>query len=436
MHTIETIPSYAFVRYLNRVSDVPEVGDVVEVYGSSSPSVAGHIVEIVEENATIEAADGTRHTLDRFDCYVQDRASIRADLEAMLHSRTPDGVAWVDGTAPALRERLSDGFDILSAGEPDYHPGSGTIVRDLVHPSLYPHVTPAVPAPPSGTDRWGRPFESSRCQWLPTPFVVSEDGGVSIQGAINNLPRAGNAGMYAALEALFVRFLPLFESVYGYTEGTRFFSGAQVGEAELPNEPVSQDDAPAPRSLRGRTLQVITKIVEYRLDAGEAFEGVWHVEGMSHEHILATGVYVLSRDEALSGGTLRFKRPYTLEEAGLLFWRVPQSRPAVVDSLVREGLVPIGSLETPADRLLVFPNSHVHKLSTMSVAEGADEARRRVIVFWLVDPAHTIPSTASVRPPQESMSRKKAIRTRLALMEERRLHKQTLNVRAVSLCEH
>ena len=60
---------------------------------------------------------------------------------------------------------------------------------------------------------------------------------------------------------------------------------------------------------------MITKIIEYRLQDAESFEGVWHVEGMSHENILATGVYTLHRDANLDGGGLqnalrRVDRPF------------------------------------------------------------------------------------------------------------------------------
>jgi hypothetical protein len=157
---------------------------------------------------------------------------------------------------------------------------------------------------------------------------------------------------------------------------------------------------------------------------------------MSHEHIIATCVYILDRDDALAGGELRFKRAYTIEEAGRLFWNIDQSRPAALEQLIDEGTIPLGSLATPADRIIVFPNSHIHKLSPLSVAAGATEARRRVIVFWLVDPNVTIPSTRDVPAQQAVIPHEEALAIRLELMEERRRHKQTLNVRAVSLCEH
>jgi len=40
---------------------------------------------------------------------------------------------------------------------------------------------------------------------------------------------------------------------------------------------------------------VITKIVDYELDPGQSYDGVWHVEGMSHEEIVATAIYFIHR---------------------------------------------------------------------------------------------------------------------------------------------
>jgi hypothetical protein len=157
---------------------------------------------------------------------------------------------------------------------------------------------------------------------------------------------------------------------------------------------------------------------------------------MSHEHIIATCVYILDRDESLEGGELRFKRAYTVEEAGLLFWNIDQCRPSAVEQLIDEGTIPIGSVATPEGRIIVFPNSHIHKLSQLSVAAGATEGRRRVIVFWIVDPSVTILSTRDVSAQQGIIPHADALSVRLELMEERRRHKQSLNVRAVSLCEH
>lgn len=74
-------------------------------------------------------------------------------------------------------------------------------------------------------------------------------------------------------------------------------------------------------------------------------------------------------------------------------------------------------------------------------AEAAkdDEIRRRIVVFWIVDPERPDGSmiTSKVVPSQHtSMPREDALRHRLELMEERRNHKQDFNITRIELCEH
>lgn len=453
---------FAFVAELLSYGEdhEPQAGDLVEfdrndvrtADGEPFPSRSATIVSREGEDMVLrDSESGVEHKVSSDGWFhICESPTISAIWEDHLRRPTPDGVAYADGLVdPALRDRLRADVQRLIDSEPvDYHPGSGTKVRDLVHPSLYPYIEGRSPRPASlpksaaespTYDRFGRQFEGSRYQWLPTPFQISADGKAGALGYINNLDRGRHPAAYANLEALLTTALPLLESVVGYVEHTQFWVEDCEDiehEGELPEQSKSKTKPAPPTSLRGREILVIPKIVEYRLGAGETHEGVWHVEGMSHEHILATCVYVLDRDEALLGGDLAFKRAYTVEEAGRLFWNISQSRPSPVDRMVDEGTIPLGRIATPADRLLVFPNSHIHKLSELSVQAGATEARRRVIVFWLVDPSVSLPSTREVPPQQGVIPHDEALQIRLELMEERKRHKQSLNVRAVSLCEH
>jgi hypothetical protein len=425
-------------------------GDLETTSGERFPSRTARVVKHDGDTLVLrDPESGTEDTITEFSwLHIRESPSIGAIWEKHQHRPDPDGVAYGDGLVdPALIARLRAGVQRLCDAEPvDYHPGSGTRVRDLVHPSLYPYIAGrsqlvrSVPTPPAASyDRFGRPFEGSRYQWLPTPFQVGSDGNVRIEYPINNLDRDRHPALYDDLADLFATALPLVESVVGYVDRTQFFCEECEGiehEGELPEDGKPGSGPVESTSLRGRDLLVIPKIVEYRLGAGETHEGVWHVEGMSHEHIVATCVYILDRDDALQGGDLAFKRAYTVEEAGRLFWNIDQSRPRPIEEMVDEGTIPVGRLSTPCGRLLVFPNSHIHKLGELRVADGASEGRRRVIVFWIVDPQVQIASTAEVLPQQGSIPHEEALAIRLELMEERKRHKQTLNVRAVSLCEH
>lgn len=446
-------PTHSFLNVLIATADVDdvEVGDTVEVEGELDVAEA-KVLEKLDEGIRIEwiDGDGERHEAETGeDDYANTTFSptLAAAYELELTRGIPDGVAWADGVVPTeLKQNLDASFDaIIASGTPQYHPRSNDVVLDLVHPSLYPYVKgksellkqPVAEEKPR-FDRFGRPYEGSDYQWLPSEFEVDHDGATKITSYVNNLARQETVG---ELERLFSVALPLFESVYGYVQSQKFLSQgwedeARNGEADLP-EPkrrVEPKPAPTPASLKGKKLQVVPKLVEYQLSDGQTYSGVWHVEGMSHEHVIATAVYVLERSENFQGGTLSFKRPYTLEEAGQLFWNVPQCRKRHTDEIVAEGLVPIGSLATPEGRLFVFPNCHAHKISDMTSAGG--RATRRVVVFWLVDPEKPIVSTAHVPPQQGKLSPDEAKKIQLALMEERRLHKQSLNVRAVELCEH
>lgn len=74
-------------------------------------------------------------------------------------------------------------------------------------------------------------------------------------------------------------------------------------------------------------------------------------------------------------------------------------------------------------------------------AEGAEEKelRRRIVVFWIVDPDRpdiSMLSSADVPPQQGSMSREHALQYRLEMMEERKNHKQDFNIVPIELCEH
>lgn len=119
--------------------------------------------------------------------------------------------------------------------------------------------------------------------------------------------------------------------------------------------------------------------------------------------------------------------------------------------------------------MVVFPNSHVHRLHKL-INEKQFETddtlkRRRLVVFFLVNPDVRIIGTDMVGPQQiekiyaelivlfgpllpteaikritsyvyEGRSLKEAKEDRLELMKERKFQKQTWNIRTVELCEH
>eukprot|EP00416_Gambierdiscus_australes_P026684 CAMPEP_0171080746 /NCGR_PEP_ID=MMETSP0766_2-20121228/16055_1 /TAXON_ID=439317 /ORGANISM="Gambierdiscus australes, Strain CAWD 149" /LENGTH=589 /DNA_ID=CAMNT_0011538015 /DNA_START=35 /DNA_END=1804 /DNA_ORIENTATION=+ len=373
-------------------------------------------------------------------------------IEKHFMKRVFEGVSCnFNVTKPSI-DRLNKLIDELKENEPaDYHPDedSSNIVRDLVHPHLFPfvkgesQVEPDLPPEEAQVvraaqeparakkDMWNRPYEESKYQWLPAEVSVSSLGKCEFLTYINNLPREKYGELYGALGELLSQALPHLEDAWSHGSAVEFLEddedvydiGSDAEDGEVPL-----------KSLRGRTLQIIVKIVDYELKAGQVHEGVWHVEGMSHENIVATAELVLQKGPSLQGGELQYQRAWTKVEAGR-FGGLPQCRPEVLENCIKDGLCPLGRLPLEQGQLTVWPNSHVHKLTQLKNTSDAPE-QRRIVVFWLVNPDKRIISTRHVPEQRSSMSLEKAKEHRLELMKERKRHKEDWNVREVSLCEH
>lgn len=377
-----------------------------------------------------------------------------------------EGVVFMDNVVPEpLSVLLNEHISHLAASTPvDWHPGSNDCVRDLVHPSLYPFVRGESPttsdadsvlgkidkyneevSQEEGLDRWGRKFEVSKYQWIPTIFNVDEEGAVDIEGYINNLDRNKYGHLYSSLANLFQMFLPHFETIYAYAKALKFAPAEDDYDGGWMDIEREYNPDMASSRLRGTQLRVITKIVDYELkNTSDAVEGVYHVEGMSTDHIIMTGIFIVDRDPEFHGGDLTFRRSFLDFEGSYIFEQISQSRHWRAEQIVEENIRPLGTLATPKGRMIVFPNSHIHKLSKMtridtsSNEESAGISRRRVVVFWVVDPEREVVCTREVPIQQErTMTEEKAREHRTALMEERKRHKTALNgERKISLCEH
>lgn len=360
--------------------------------------------------------------------------------QKFIESKVVENVAWSDEIIPRdMLDALNAEVDVMCNKErKDYHPGSDKAVRDIVHPSLYCYVkgvSKVIKSPSSGyvkpkktsdlplgaTDFWGRSYEDSNYQWLPAEFVVDDNGNVLINSYINNLDKDKYPRAYDMIARIFGVFVPMFESVCGALRNDFYDEEKSSEEISIP--------------LRNRKLQVVTKLVEYRVTKEENFDGVWHVEGMSHENILVTGLCILKRDETFTGAEISFKRYLFQQEGDDLIGSTPQNANRPTETMDGGDVRPLGTLSTPYGRAIVFPNSHIHKLSNMSSSDGKTSVRR-ILVFWLVNPDSPIVSTANVAKQQDTMAFEDAKKYQLALMNERKLHKESFNTREVYLCEH
>lgn len=354
--------------------------------------------------------------------------------DSYQNSDKVENVAWSDGIVDSnLKNQLNEIVDLMCKKEKkDYHPGSGKTVRDIVHPSLYCYVDGVSKKKQKqkikkysygDVDFWGRQYEDSKYQWLPAEFFVNEDSTVSINSYINNLSKEKYPFAYDVIAKIFQNFMPMFEKVTSNLRND-FYGTESKHNGEAIKIP-----------LRNRKLQVVTKIVEYRVNAEQNFDGVWHVEGMSHENILATGLYIFKREDNFNGAEIEFRRFLYEDEGDEIICTTPQNANRQTDQMGGGDVKPLGKLETPEGRAIVFPNSHIHKLTNMVSSDGKD-AVRRILVFWLVNPDARIISTEDVEPQQNTMSFKEAKKYQLELMKERKLHKESFMEREVFLCEH
>ncbi|GAA5825238.1 hypothetical protein JCM11251_006156 [Rhodosporidiobolus azoricus] len=367
-----------------------------------------------------------------------------------------DKVYETDTLVPAaLRESLISEVAKLEEkqppfGEPDWHPGSNELVLDLLHPSLWPlryGITPVCDIDADGKvtesvslappPRNAKHSTSEKFQWLPSDFDVDADGKVSIASYINNLHPEIHSSFYPVISSLFERFLPLFERVLSdlqkpaprrifYDSGTTssWYGGAEyegdenaedywekweefeenkpltLPEPEDFKMPEEQTGGPA-FPLKGRKLQVITKIASIHLtpEKPDYAGGVWHVEGMQNEEIVASGIYYFDQDN-LGESQLAFRG--TFDDDQLPYEQNDTRGVGAVFGIENEGpcVQDFGALTTSKDRCICFPNLYQHRVSPFSLVDPTKPGYRKILVFFLVDPlksaAGAVVSTARV----------------------------------------
>ncbi|CAF1468763.1 unnamed protein product [Adineta ricciae] len=273
---------------------------------------------------------------------------------------------------------------------------------------------------------------SETYQWLPTEFHVSRDGEVKIESYINNLHPIKHKRLYLFIERIFQRFIPLFNKVltdlinvqgkpnrikvdpHGWyvdsepavndndddddddddDEDTRSLIIPDVNEFQMPSPLTSKID------LRGRKLQVIVKLANIVLtpDNPTYPGGVWHVEGMENEHIVATGIYYYSSSN-LTQSDLQFRTVIREPNYEQDDSRGMQTVYGLVDDAPLNQ--PLGSIITKEDRCIAFPNVYQHRVAPFQLNDPTKIGYRKILVYFLVDPSLRILSTAHI-PPQQS----------------------------------
>ena len=369
--------------------------------------------------------------------------------EAYQYSTVYEGVIYEDNAVdPEVHENLVYQMRMFANREPaDWRPGTKMTVRDVVDPAMFPYVHGFSRVSHQGQellrriksldyraaseavrDRCGRKFSTSDYHFLPSAVVITKTGRCKFETYINNICRSFYPELYDTLSRLFEIFIPRFEIVYAHFQELRF-SGQEERTASLgsnENEHVYRPDLKR-STLRGRKVYVVSKVTDF-LPREESIEDGFHTEGVSSEHIIMVGMYILERVGGVEGGELEFCRHFLDFERSALHACMAQNKHWMLDRILGKDIRPLGNLSMTPGRLIVFPNSHLHKFSSIlrnqfkTDLENATTPLMRVIYFLVVDPAREVISSAEVpRQQGTSMSHQEAKIHRCHLVAERSL---------------
>ncbi|KAF8601402.1 hypothetical protein BDV93DRAFT_585536, partial [Ceratobasidium sp. AG-I] len=244
-----------------------------------------------------------------------------------------------------------------------------------------PTLPPTNPRPwPSYNTQDDNYHISLRFQWLPTDFQVSQDGGSAKSlGYINNLHPDEHAELHKTIEELIGAYIPLFERALTDSVYLNQIIPGRVSKkvvVEYPNSPqpsfgnfedrgkfdracdewekrriihapdIVHDYVPGSLeerktwySLAGKKIQVIVKLANIYLtpENPEYTGGSWHIEGMSNESIVVSGIYYYDQ----------------------------------------------------------------HQVSPFKLVDKSKPGHRKILALFLIDPALNKPSTTTVPPQQQ-----------------------------------
>lgn len=433
----------ARARFVSFFQSLPKQGeltddDIQAALGGNESELRPKVLGLLRARAQLiqaELAQFEQHLVQAIDSYA---AGVVDDGEHAVISPTGIYGTWVsDNAIPAnLKAKFAAEIAVLENVPEhlkDWHPNTNNQVLDLIHPSLFCCVfgkTERVleaPAPDSFKDpaeqmatimfaasqRIERPggaklhwqIYSDNFQWIPSDFHVREDGSVRILSYINNLHPARHAPLYNSIEAIFARFVPMFERALSSDKETlepQFDAPESEQYCEdRPNFPsTSSLGSLSPTvKLSGRTVQVIVKSAEILLtpESPKYPGGSWHIEATDFEQIVATGIYYFARDNIRES-----KLSFRVKTHAPEYEQSDDAGVAAMYGMLNHGhLVQLlDSLHTTADRCLVFPNGVQHKIEPFELDDSTKPGVRKILAFFLVHPEKTIPST-SVIPPQQ-----------------------------------
>ena len=180
--------------------------------------------------------------------------------------------------------------------------------------------------------------------WIAAEFEITNSK-VSINGEINNIPKAKFPELYQDIAMIFEGMLPFMNEVRNLEKLWK--------------------------------LNVVVKIQSYQLKENQTYEGEFHQEGFSNEGIFMVGIYYFEISSKLKGGNLELK---------------------YVEEKVKQFLV-------NENDFVVFLNQECeHRISKLeTIYPQKDQVyERKIISFFIADPKNsTIPNSKKIELNKE-----------------------------------
>jgi len=306
----------------------------------------------------------------------------------------------------------------------------GVTVYDILHPCM--KLYPSADYNKLGANRFGmKPIDSEYC-WVPHRVHINDDGFVNIETLVDT-----QLLLYKHLTRVLEGMVPGFKHVWQYLQGlerpdedNEYDRGYESNVSEV----LALEDFTTNTETLPSSLQFFMKVVNIEIDSCASYDGVWHVEGMPQEHIVATGIYYL--DSPAKGAELIFKRQFHSCEHTYLFSNIGQSDSASFHEIFNNMYMPLGTIKTTPGSVLVFPNTHAHKVQPFTNDEE-ETIFRPFVVFFMVDPEITLPDFSTVDPAKVVSTFDDPELVELKKNMQRRMYcKESMNPREMNFCEH
>lgn len=316
----------------------------------------------------------------------------------------------------------------------EWHPNTNRTVLDLIHPST--------------NSQYNELFRMFH--WRPSEVEIV-NGTWRFLTPINQIQQIDNPELYETIEGVLTLLMPkLLDCLNEFKNDimSDIDSDSYKNSSSDSDKLYSGSDAEKENTDLQKTVnkpqkryQIIVKMANTVLtpEKPKYKGGKWHLEGISSEQIVATGIYYYQMENITESG-IRIRVPLIGEEyASDLdyeqndFKRLPLHYR--IEGNYTDGQ-DLGKIVTNENDTIIFPNFIQHKIESFELQEKSKSGSRKILLFWLIDPKHQLDPTCAYEP---LLSRAEQIAHRdLLTFQRSNLGEMNENVFSteLNLCEH